>query len=150
MAERGLEAIPDALRAALLEAIREIQVRGIDVTLVGGLAVNLLGSAISPSSGRLDDPSLLAGMTRGTQDIDLAVNPEDLPQVGAALRELGFRPLADRSGFERNGAQIDVLPLGGRRRLGGAMALRVSRPGRRERSLDAGRWPRGEPDGDDP
>lgn len=53
MAERGLEAIPDALRAALLEAIREIQVRGIDVTLVGGLAVNLLGSAISPSSGRL-------------------------------------------------------------------------------------------------
>lgn len=63
MAERGLEAIPDALRAALLEAIREIQVRGIDVTLVGGLAVNLLGSAISPSSGRLDDPSLLAGMT---------------------------------------------------------------------------------------
>lgn len=136
MADQRIEQLPAPLRAALLEAIRELRERGVDVTLVGGLAVNLLASAVPPSSGRLDDPSLLAAIGRSTQDIDLAVAAQDAARVGLVLQGLGYLPLADRPGYERDRSAIDVLPLGGRRSSGGAMSLPIDGLGGADWQLD--------------
>jgi hypothetical protein len=126
-ARQGLAAFPAALQAPLLEANRRLLERGINVTLVGGLAINLHASTVAPSSGRLDDRSLLARIGRATQDIDLAVSRPDAARVAFVLRECGYQPLRDRPGFERAGTVIDVLSLGGRRASGGAISLTIDR-----------------------
>ena len=43
MAEREIEGLPEVLHEPLLEAIHKIREHGVEVTLVGGLAVRLLG-----------------------------------------------------------------------------------------------------------
>lgn len=124
MAEREIEGLPEVLHAPLLEAVRRIQEDGIEVTLVGGLAVRLLASRLRPSSDRLDDPSALAAFGRGTLDIDLAVAREQVDKVESVLRTLDYQPVPEgKPGLQREDVRIDVLQLG--RRVGADFTLSI-------------------------
>ena len=116
VAEREIEGLPEVLHAPLLEAVREIR--------ENGLAVNLLASRLTSSSSRLDEPSVLAVLARGTQDIDLAVARDQAAQAEEALRAIGYHSLPNgKPGLERRGVKIDVLSLGRRPGEGEAAQL---------------------------
>ena len=126
MAERELEGFPERLYSPLLEAVRAIREKGVEVTLVGGLAVYLLSRRLPPTSGKLDDPATLGSIARGTEDIDLAVARKDAAPAESYLRALGYQRLKQElPRFERAGVVVDVLPLGGRRAEGGEFTIPI-------------------------